>query len=71
MKFYRQLIEFWTTSARDIVLETPVMSLRRDRKQRPSDPDSSHDFYIIESVSSVRVANNEVRLSYRMIRARP
>lgn len=46
---------FWTTSARDIVLETPVMSLRRDRKQRPSEPDSSHDFYIIESVDWVNV----------------
>jgi len=47
--------KFWTTSGRDIVFETPVMSLRRDRKQRPACPDSSHDFYIIESVDWVNV----------------
>ena len=47
--------KFWTTSVRDIVLETPVLSLRRDRKHRPDSPDSSHDFYVIESVDWVNV----------------
>ena len=47
--------KFWTTSGRDIVFETPVLSLRRDRKQRPAYPDSSHDFYVIESVDWVNV----------------
>lgn len=47
--------KFWATSDRDIVLETPVLSLRRDRKHRPSVPDSVHDFFVIESVDWVNV----------------
>ena len=37
------------------MLETPVLSLRRDRKHRPDYPDSLHDFYVIESVDWVNV----------------
>ncbi len=47
--------KFWTTSGRNIVFETPVLSLRRDRKHRPASPDSSHEFYVIESVDWVNV----------------
>lgn len=47
--------KFWTTSGRDIVFETPVLSLRRERKRRPAGPDTSHDFYVIESVDWVNV----------------
>jgi ADP-ribose pyrophosphatase len=44
----------WSTSAREIVFQTPVFSLRRDRKQR-LDSEESHDFYIIDSVDWVNV----------------
>lgn len=47
--------KFWSTSESDIVLETPVLSIRRDRKHRPSEPETSHDFYVIESVDWVNV----------------
>jgi 8-oxo-dGTP pyrophosphatase MutT (NUDIX family) len=46
---------FWATSGRDIVFETPVLSLRRDRKHRPSAPHTAHDFFVIESVDWVNV----------------
>jgi ADP-ribose pyrophosphatase len=49
------LKKFWTTSGRETVLETPVLSLRRDRKHRPDSPDTAHDFFIIESVDWVNV----------------
>lgn len=48
--------KFWSTSGREIVYETPVLSLRRDRKRRPAArAEGSHDFYVIESVDWVNV----------------
>jgi 8-oxo-dGTP pyrophosphatase MutT (NUDIX family) len=50
--------KFWSTSGRDIVFETPVLSLRRDRKQRPTEPPGSgdsRDFFVIEAVDWVNV----------------
>ncbi len=44
----------WSTSAREIVFETPVFSLRRDRKQR-LDTAITHDFYFIDFVDWVNV----------------
>ncbi len=44
----------WSTSAREIVFETPVFSLRRDRKQRV-DTAATHDFYVIDCVDWVNV----------------
>lgn len=44
----------WATLGRETVFESPVFSIRRDRKRR-SDERSSHDFYIIESVDWVNV----------------
>ena len=38
-----------------MVFETPVFSLRRDRKHRASSETESHDFYIMESVDWVNV----------------
>ncbi len=44
----------WSTSACEIVFETPVFSLRRDRKQR-LDQATTHDFYVIDCVDWVNV----------------
>lgn len=57
---------FWSTFERDIVFDSPILSLRRDRKKRPARPDAPHDFYVIESVDWVNVipwtADDEVVL---------
>lgn len=45
----------WRTIGRETLVETPVFSLRRDRKQRGGDDTRRHDFYIIQSVDWVNV----------------
>ena len=45
----------WKTTKSDRLVETPVFSIRRDRKHRATTPDRSHDFYILESVDWVNV----------------
>ena len=45
----------WRTTGRKTLVETPVFSLRRDRKERPGSRARHHDFYIIESVDWVNV----------------
>jgi len=46
---------FWTTADRERLIDTPVFSVRRDRKHRPAHPDDTEDFYVIESVDWVNV----------------
>lgn len=45
----------WKTTKSDTLVETPVFSVRRDRKHRAARPDRNHDFYVLESVDWVNV----------------
>jgi ADP-ribose pyrophosphatase len=45
----------WRTTGRKTLVETPVFSLRRDRKERLGAQKGPHDFYILESVDWVNV----------------
>jgi 8-oxo-dGTP pyrophosphatase MutT (NUDIX family) len=45
----------WKTKKSDTLVETPIFSIRRDRKHRAASPDRTHDFYVLESVDWVNV----------------
>lgn len=45
----------WKTLDRELLLETPIFSLQRARKQRAAERGREHDFYIIDSVDWVNI----------------
>lgn len=46
----------WRTTARDLLVETPVFSVRRHRKERSrTGVERSHDFYLLEAVDWVNI----------------
>lgn len=45
----------WRKKGSEVLVTTPVFSLRRDRKHRGSRAGRTHDFYVLESVDWVNV----------------
>jgi 8-oxo-dGTP pyrophosphatase MutT (NUDIX family) len=45
----------WRRKGSEVLVTTPVFSIRRDRKHRGSEPDRFHDFFILDSVDWVNV----------------
>jgi 8-oxo-dGTP pyrophosphatase MutT (NUDIX family) len=45
----------WKVAESELLVRTPIFSLRRERKHRVAEPGSSHDFYLLDAVDWVNV----------------